>query len=247
MITNCLGYNDRDLHVQIIRLNSSNFLSGYLQLLLMHRTWFSCLRSCWGSVFENYTSRPTSLGGFGTTCLSSRYRKGLRFPHQGTHESIESSTPNWENVSFNPHRKKLCRHTKNLHTAAWFKYHFSKFLSLCRQGVWSFGDSRTQFSGGGQIPRYGRVEDDDAWLPVCHLGSLSNLLPCFLAGMQGAMHCSFLPDPLGFIKQVMCTDLWQATCWKLALDERLIIPTYHLINPQFSIFPISLLENYTLL
>lgn len=83
---------------------------------------------------------------------------------------------------------------------------FSKFLSFCRQHFDHLETARTQFSGGGQIPRYGRVEDGDAWLPVCHLCSLSNLLPCFLAGMQGAMHCSFLPDPLGFIKQVMCSD-----------------------------------------
>lgn len=158
MITNCLGYNDRDLHVQIIRLNSSNFLSGYLQLLLMHRTWFSCLTSCWGSVFENYTSRPTSLGGFGTTCLSSRYRKGLRFPHQGTHESIESSTPNWENVSFNPHRKKLCRHTKNLHTAAWFKHHF--FPSSCRSAGREFDHLETAALNSVAVDRF---QDMEGW------------------------------------------------------------------------------------
>lgn len=89
--------------------------------------------------------------------------------------------------------RKLCRHTNiNLHTAAWFKYQIFQVLVALQAAVWSFGDSRTQFSGGGQIPRCGRVEDGDAWLPVCHLGSLSNLLPCFLAGMQGAMHCSIL-------------------------------------------------------
>lgn len=130
-------------------------------------------------------------------------------------------------------------------------------LVVLQAALWSFGDSPHSiqwwwtdskiWKGGGWwclapcMPPVQLVKFI-AMLLSWHAGSHALLLLAWPTWIHQAGHVQWLSE-----RGVAGTDLWQATCWKLASDERLIIPTCPLINPQFSNFPISMLENYTLL